>query len=130
MCHSPARKNTPTNGIPPPFLGSPYPSAIFPSSPFLGFLVRSIPQSIKKGGLQTMWNLNFLQNLTPSRQPNIYQPLLLRRGPTRRSSKHNTPYTMRKYQLQNLFLCNKKTINQILYNNRKWEKSFCFSYFS
>ena len=56
ICHTPARKNTQTNSIPPfptefsPFLASPYPSVIFPFPPFLGFLVNAIPPFKEEGG--------------------------------------------------------------------------------
>ena len=56
ICHTPTRKNTQTNSIPPfpaefsPFLASPYPSVIFPFPPFLAFLVKSIPPFKEEGG--------------------------------------------------------------------------------
>ena len=56
ICHTPARKNTQTNSIPPfptesPFLRiSPCLSKILPCPSFLGFLVRSISPFKQEGG--------------------------------------------------------------------------------
>ena len=57
ICHTPARKNSQTNSIPPflqnsPFLGSPLPFSNFSIPSFLGFLVRSIPPFKMQGELE------------------------------------------------------------------------------